>query len=133
MVNRIQQYIVVGSILVSQMLLGACTTTYLISPMTMGLVTSKTPEASSRIAKAIKMALAERGWGVESQQAGSMIAILYVRSHMVKIKLLYNSNQILAYYMDSENMNFDGEMIHKKYHVWIDLLFKSIRKYLVAV
>jgi len=77
--------------------------------------------------------LVERGWTLESQKEGSIIAVLNARSHMVKINLVYNSNEIGAYYLDSINMNFDGEMIHKKYNTWIKNLFASIRKYLVAV
>jgi hypothetical protein len=133
MADRIQQTIIVGFILASQLLLGSCTATPLITPMQMGFVAPKTQDASRRIEKAITMALTERGWRIESQQPGAMIVVLNVRSHMIKVKLVYGSNRILAYYMDSENMDFDGEMIHKKYHVWIDLLFRSMRKYLATV
>lgn len=133
MVKRTQHAIIVSTIILSQMVLGACTTTPLISPMRMGLVASNTPHTLARIEKAIKIALAERGWRIQSQQLGAMVVVLYVRTHMVKIKLIYDSNQISAYYMESENMKFDGEVIHKKYHVWISLLFRSIEKALVAV
>jgi hypothetical protein len=132
MFMRVQIYGTLFIVLAYLMVIEGCVTTNLISPMEMPLSAYADRVSMKSIEKAIENALMKRGWGVDRRREGEIIATLEVRSHMVRIRLLYDSRRILAFYIDSKNMKYDGEVIHKKYHVWIDLLFKSIRESLIS-
>lgn len=132
MFERTKTTVVAGIIFTCLVFVEGCVTTNLISPMEMSLSAFSGRVATDRIEAAIEDALMERGWDIDARREGEIIATLEVRSHMVRIRLLYDSRKVRAFYIDSKNMKYDGTIIHKKYHVWIDLLFKSIRESLLG-
>ncbi len=132
MVKRLRIYGVLFVVFTCLVLSGGCVTAMLTSPMEMLLYPYSYPVSLGRIEKAIEEALLERGWAIDGRGAGQIVATLKVRSHVVRVRFLYDTRKIRVFYIDSKNMQYDGQVIHKKYHIWIELLFKSIRNNLAS-
>lgn len=89
---------------------------------------------------AIKIGLVENKWKFDSGNAQNLEATLNRRSHMLKVKLLYNTSSIRVDYVDSKNLNYgpyhdDSEyptykigtiVIHSSYERWVKQVKESI-------
>ncbi len=88
------------------------------------------------IERAIKAALNDRKWQIESEkldQPRNIIASLYVRSHKITIKLAYDKEKLVLSYQDSVNMSYKekngNKYIHNNYHKWTETLLDYFRGY----
>lgn len=87
-------------------------------------VPSKVP--MSTLDKTIRMAAANRGWTVKSEGPGKIEARVVVRDHVAVIDITYSRKQYSITYKDSQNLKYDGTLIHKNYNSWIQLLANDI-------
>jgi len=86
--------------------------------------------------RAIKMALAGRGWVVSKAEPGEMRATLTSRGHIARIVINYNQQDVTIKYDSSQDLDYqigdDGQPeIHKNYNKWIQHLVRDINKNLL--
>jgi hypothetical protein len=84
---------------------------------------------------AIVRAGASRGWRMQPQDDGHIIARLDVREHMAEVDIRYDEDSFDITYRDSENLNYDPETgtIHSNYNGWVQNLERDIHNQLVAM
>ncbi len=70
----------------------------------------------------------ELGWLMDREETGVIIATLLIQSHMAKAKITYDTDGFKIIYMDSSNLKYDGDKIHKSYNAWIRNLDSTIRE-----
>jgi len=106
---------------------GCFTTTALHSPFQGVLAVDADKKATE---SAIMKAGALRGWVMTKNAQGEIIGELDNKGHYVKVKFTYNDKTVVAYYLDSRNMDYNGTKIHKKYHMWLSTFFREVNKVL---
>jgi len=79
-------------------------------------------QVTDKIASACK----RRGWTVRVVAPGRIEASLVTRVHMARIEIAYDLTRYSITYVDSENLRYDGENIHKNYVRWIRNLNREI-------
>ncbi|HED18833.1 MAG TPA: hypothetical protein ENI74_04945 [Gammaproteobacteria bacterium] len=85
------------------------------------------------LGKAIKYAGIKLGWEMTTEKPGVIIAILHLRKHMAKTRINYNADGYSITYMDSTNLNYDGQNIHANYNRWVRNLDLEIRTRLASM
>lgn len=81
---------------------------------------------------AIMRALPNRGWWVESESPGAIIATVTVRGkHKVTVNITYTPSEVRIKYHSSEHMKYHVSStgrreIHKNYMTWVSLLRSEI-------
>ncbi len=98
--------------------------------------------------------MSRRNWRVQKQEAGKILALIYVRSHIVKVNIIWDEKDVRISYFDSMNMKYqmrapkkssdsddwdygttakvEGESkpvayIHDRYNSWSNNLANDIR------
>ena len=82
----------------------------------------------AQIKQAILKAAADREWIAKEVGDGHIVATVYVRDHMAEVDINYGPNQYSITYKNSDNLLYDGTMIHRNYNKWIKLLDAEIRE-----
>jgi len=85
------------------------------------------------LGKAIKYAGTKLGWEMQTEKPGVIAATLHLRTHMAKARINYNADGYSITYVDSANLKYDGQKIHKSYNRWIANLELEIRTRLVSM
>jgi len=67
------------------------------------------------------------GWFVENRKPGSMVAGLHRRSHFLRLGIAYDPQRVVTRILSSENLEQDGDQIHKRAVQWIRELESRIR------
>ena len=87
------------------------------------------------IGVAVRKALIGRGWQVTEMEKGEIHATLRVRSHVAKVKVTFNREQLSIEYVDSANLGYRVKggipYIHGNYNRWISLLERDISVLLI--
>ena len=78
------------------------------------------------IKKAIIKAGSMRGWVIKEVEPGHLVGTLFARKHMAKVNINYDNKSYSITYADSENLNYDGDMIHGSYNKWVKNLQRDI-------
>lgn len=90
-----------------------------------------------QVSKAVRGALAGRGWTVTSEEPGHIVSTLNVREHMAKIDIVYDVQTIKISYLDSGELMYaqkEGQrVIHRNYLSWIQNLVNDMNRNLVLV
>ncbi len=86
-----------------------------------------------KIVKAIKAGGAQRGWVIDEQGPGHLLATLNIRSHTVRADIHYDSTSYSITYKDSVNMKFKKGRIHGAYNKWVSNLEGDIQRALQLV
>ncbi len=81
------------------------------------------------IGDAIIDGCAVRSWIAEEVGPGHMQCTVYVRSHMAKVNINYDTSSYSITYADSEELDYDaGDYeIHRNYNSWVQNLNGDIR------
>lgn len=87
-----------------------------------------TKYTTDNVRDAIIRAGAGRNWSMEDVGNNTLIATLEVRSHMAKVKITYTDKTFDITYQDSNNLEYSGDTIHKKYNSWVLNLKQDIKK-----
>lgn len=90
-----------------------------------------------QVSKAIRAALAGRGWAVTSEEPGHIVSTLNVREHMAKIDIVYDVQTITIKYLESGELMYAEKkgqrVIHRNYLNWILNLVNDMNRNLVLV
>lgn len=110
--------------------LTSCKTAMLVNPGRMTVAA----QDRDQMASAIKQALFGRRWAIAKEEPGVIHATLFARSHVAKIKIVYDRESFDIQYVDSTNLKYqkkpDGtEYIHRHYNSWIQNLVNDINLY----
>ena len=80
----------------------------------------------------IKYALANRGWVVNGESKGRIDASLSLRTHIARIVIYHDRQQVRIEYVSSENLKYKEKngkrYIHRNYLSWIQNLSNDISK-----
>src|SRR5688572_22237024 len=91
--------------------------------------------ADEETVRAIKFALAAKGWLVEQEGTGRIVASHRPRSHVARVTVTTAAGQVAIQYLDSVNLNFeerDGKRtIHPAYNGWIAALHAEMELHVV--
>ncbi len=88
---------------------------------------------AAQIESAVTTGGASRGWVVERQGEGHLLATLNVRSHTVRADIHFDLATYSITYRDSENLKFRKGKIHGAYNKWIRNLKRDIDRQLALV
>jgi len=66
------------------------------------------------------------GWSMKNVKPGSIIATLYIREHMARVKITYSKKNFSIVYSESAGLKYDGVNIHKNYNGWVKNLERRI-------
>ena len=109
----------------------ACSRTVALESPSVSISSSST----SRVEKAIKLALLQRGWSVVSQTRGEFVAEYEKgQKHIVEISIKYSKKEVTISYRGSSGLLYGvnpttGEpMIHKNYNRWVSFLARDIER-----
>ena len=74
----------------------------------------------------ILSAARRRGWVTKQISNGEIQATYTRRKYMAKVNIFYNTRSYTIRYVDSKNLKYDGQKIHRKYNSLIHSLRKQI-------
>lgn len=82
-----------------------------------------------QVEKAIVRAGRTLGWRMHPKESGRMEGVLYLRTHMAKVDIMYDTSKYSIKYKDSSNLEYDDKTgtIHSNYNGWIENLNKAIQ------
>jgi len=112
---------------VSLVFLSGCRTAPLVNVTDQSVVASQSNYTEDDVKKAIVRAGAGLGWNMNADKPGHILGTLHLRSHMAQVDINYDKEKYSITYKDSENLNYDGEIIHKNYNGWIQNLDRAIK------
>src|SRR5512140_970614 len=58
------------------------------------------------VAKAVRVGVSQRGWIITRQDPGFVEATLHLRTHMARIGINYDTQQVKVRYLESENLDY---------------------------
>ncbi|MAE67859.1 MAG: hypothetical protein CMJ18_26695 [Phycisphaeraceae bacterium] len=111
---------------------GGCRTAALVDPAPIQYEST----GSKKTRNAIVRAMANRGWTVQSESSGEIVARNLVRGkHEVVVRITYSRDEVDIAYVSSRNMKYDGsaQTIHKNYNNWVQFLAEDIRRELTIL
>lgn len=79
-----------------------------------------------QVTEAIQQAGAGRGWQMVEDTPGHIVGTLYIRSHKAVVDVVYDVKTFSITYKDSDNLDYDGAVIHRFYNGWIENLKRDI-------
>ena len=83
--------------------------------------------SEEEIAEAIWSAGRRLGWSIKQVGEWKIKAVKHIRSHSLTVSIHYSKTAFDILYVDSENLNFDGQNIHENYNVWVRRLEERIQ------
>jgi len=112
-------------LLVAGLALGSCrgAPVYNVNSSTMASSPNATLE---QVANAIQRAGISLGWQMIEKGPSAMEGRLNLRSHVAVVSITFDTKQFSIFYKDSNNLNYDGNTIHKNYNGWVQNLEKAI-------
>lgn len=93
----------------------------------MPVVANKPNPTLDDVSKAIVRAGAGLGWQMVQTNPGLIVGTLDLREHQAVVDVNYTLQTYSITYKNSNNLNYDGQNIHKNYNGWIQNLDKAIR------
>lgn len=63
--------------------------------------------SQAQVTKAIKQGMSRRGWRVEKEEPHKILAVIYVRTHVVKNMITWDKKEVRISYVDSTNMKYE--------------------------
>ncbi len=79
------------------------------------------------VKKAIIRAGAGLGWQMKTVGSNKLVGTLHLRKHMAKVEITYNKKSYSINYKDSQNLSYDGSMIHQNYNSWVTNLNRALQ------
>lgn len=97
------------------------------------VATSKANASLDDVKQAIVRAGAALGWQMRDVKPGHIEGSLYLRTHVAKVDVMFDTKSFGITYKDSTNLDYDGTNIHNNYNGWIQNLEKGIRTQLSLI
>ena len=86
--------------------------------------------SQEQVAKDVKRALIGRGWVVALEQPGHIESTLNLRTHVARIDIRYDTQQVKIAYVDSRDLDYKQKngkrWIHPNYLSWVDNIVKDM-------
>ena len=82
----------------------------------------------SEMQQAVVNAAQRYGWEIKNKIPGAVEAEYRRRDFFAQIKISYSASSYSIDYVDSENLKYDGQKIHKAYNSWIKNLEKTLNE-----
>ncbi len=79
-----------------------------------------------QVTEAIKQAGLSLGWRMLEKEPGRIVGTLSLRSHEAVVEILYDTEGYSITYLNSVNLKYDGQRIHKNYNSWVQNLSNAI-------
>lgn len=93
----------------------------------MPVMANKPSLSMDEVGRAIIVAGSGLGWQMRSVKPGLMLGTLHLREHTAVVDIKYDTKAYSINYKNSENLNYDGQMIHKNYNGWVQNLDHAIK------
>jgi len=113
--------------IISLILLSGCQTTVPLYNAKNISISPRLSASNEEIAEAIWSAARRQGWKTERMGDRKIKAVKHIRSHSITVSINYSKSSFDIFYVDSNNLKFDGSNIHKNYNIWIHQLEESIQ------
>lgn len=84
------------------------------------------PLTTTQVRQAIITAGNSLGWMMSNRRTGYITGTLYLRGHMAKVGIPYNTHSYSIHYISSKKLR-KGNEIHKNYNGWIENLNRAIQ------
>ena len=115
-----------GAVLVFLLLLWGCTSAPLMTPAPVAALGD-----STQTRRAILLGMNRRGWTVENEEPGRVLARLELRRHVARTAIDYDDRQIRFSYAGSQNLGCKPagdscSSIHRNYNHWVRMLSVEI-------
>lgn len=125
----------VAALAVSALSLSACARTGPVRNVSDAPIAVSGELTQKDIRTAIIRAGSARGWRMDPQDDGHILAVLKVREHVAKVDIYYDQSSYDIVYRESQNLRYDpaNETIHSNYNGWIQNLELDINNYLAAM
>ena len=107
--------------------LSGCRTAPLYNVSDQAVVTNVSSYTNADVQKAIIRAGSSLGWNMKVTKPGHITATLHLRTHMAQVDIKYNKEKYSITYKDSDDLNYDGTIIHKNYNGWVQNLDRDIK------
>ncbi|MDF1625848.1 MAG: hypothetical protein P1U84_06165 [Parvibaculaceae bacterium] len=85
-----------------------------------------TPATLQQVHDAIVVGATQKGWLVRDEGPGHIVAQIFVRSHMAEVDITFDATKFSINYKNSENLLYDGTVIHRNYNKWIQFMIDKI-------
>ncbi|MEM6710305.1 MAG: hypothetical protein AAF648_16105 [Pseudomonadota bacterium] len=86
-----------------------------------------------QIKRGIRMGALNKGWVVKDAGSNAFEATLFVRKHVVKVKIAWTRSDYAITYISSQNMKAREGQIHRKYNGWVTNLNNNIQRELYSI
>lgn len=90
-------------------------------------ITSTQSLSMSDVEKAIIEGSRVRGWQPRVIGPGHIEAVLYIRSHVAKVDIHFDTKAYSITYKDSVNLDYKNGRIHRNYNKWVRNLNNDIQ------
>ena len=116
--------LLIGLLLVG---LAACKTATIYN-VTAANLPSGSNASDAAIAEAIKAAGERTRWTIKPVAPGKMRGMYSKGRHTAVIEITYTRSTFSIEYVDSTNLQYDGDQIHKAYNKWVMQLEQAIER-----
>ena len=82
---------------------------------------------NAQVRQAIITAGTALGWTVVDAQPGKLEGTLNLRTHSAVVDIPYSATSYSILFKRGDNLNVEGNMIHKNYNGWVQNLDRGIR------
>lgn len=72
------------------------------------------------------------GWETDTVKPGLIRATLHLRAHTAVVDIPYSLTDYSIVYVDSNNLDYDGQNIHRSYPRWVNNLKAKIDEYIAS-
>ena len=79
------------------------------------------------VERAIVQGCRVRGWQPRLVEPGHIEAVLYIRSHVAKVDIRFDTKTYSIKYKDSTNLKYKNGRIHRNYNKWVQNLNNDIQ------
>jgi len=90
-------------------------------------ISPRSSATEEEIEKTIWYAGRRLDWRISKVHPGEMQGVFRKRDHTATVAIPYNKTQFSILYLDSENLDYDGDEIHVNYNIWIKRLAEQIQ------
>lgn len=127
---KISKITLIISILLATLFLTGCPQQAAIRNVDNGPLSSPSGTSLEQTTAAIRRAGTGLGWQMKSVAPGQILGVLYLRSHVAKVDITFDTKTFNIQYKDSVDLDYKTEdganTIHSNYNGWIQNLENAI-------
>lgn len=97
------------------------------------IATVAKPLTANQVQQAIVRAGGGLGWVMRAEKPGLIVGTLNIRSHQAVVEVPYTNTSYSIKYKSSQNLNQEGDQIHRNYNGWVMNLDRAIQAQLSSL